>query len=183
MKKKSTTTLYVKIGPKGKRDPNSAYWTVPYTRAKGNIPIRIEPTKELIKTSKRGLPFECVLAMGIAAAVKANPKTFPHDFKFAYVNPTTIYIVDTFKGGQPGHAWRYEHSFGKMAKTFDTITEDEFVKKFEGKGFILNLRKGRKYRGGESKIGGNGTGGTRSHRLSRGALGRAQAAGLLPATL
>ena len=183
MKKKSTTTLYVKIGPKGKRDPESVYWTVPYSRGKGRVPVRIDHTKELIQTAKRGLPFECVIALGLNKFVKANPKTFPHGFKFAYVNPSTIYIVDEYKGGQPSHAWRYEHSFGKLAKTFDKITEEEFLKVYEGKGFILNLRPGRKYRGGESKVGGNGTGGTRSHRLSRGALGRAQAAGLLPATL
>ena len=159
------------------------YWTVPYSNAARPVAANILLTKAAAKVSKRGIPFECVLANGILAHAALNPTAFPHKVLYAYVERSQLFIVDRFSNGQPSHAWRYMHSFTKLTKAFDKMNGEEFTKKYDGFGFVLNMRPGRKPRDGVSNIGGNGTGGTRSSTVSRGAMERAMAAGLIPANM
>lgn len=156
------------------------YWRVPYHNGRGPILIPIGLNRATIRRCRRGIPFECVLADGIVAYAREHPEAFPHPVLYAYVERTAIYLVDRFKDGQPGHGVRYGHSFTKLTEYFDKISEKQFVNEYDGHGFTLTLLSGRKFRGGEATTGGNGTGGSRSHIVSRGAMARAQAAGLIP---
>lgn len=174
--KKRTVKLYTDVVRK-------FYWKVPFADGAKVIPVNILMTKPSLTRTRRGVPFECVLATGIEDFAKRNPERFPHEVKFAYVTRSAVYLVDKFKDGQPSHAVRYMHSFTRLTQSFDRMTEEAFAKKYDGYGFVLNLLPGRKYRGGESRVGGNGSGGSRSHKISRGAMERAKAAGLLPHTL
>jgi len=155
---------------------------MPFSDGLRGIPVRINITKELLSTTRKASPFECVLARGITAYAKANPDLFPHKVLYVYVTRSAAYLVDKKKNGQMSHAIRYMHGFARMTETFDSITKDQFIKRFDGHGFVLKLRPGRKYRAGESHLGGNGTGGSRSIKISRGAEARARAAGLIPST-
>jgi hypothetical protein len=153
---------------------------VQFSNGINRIPVTILMTTTSLTKNKRGFPFECVLAHGVEDFAKEHPDAFPHKVMYVYVTKSSIYIVDRFKDGQPSHAMRYQHSFAKMVGTFDRMTKERFIEKYDGIGFTLTLCPGRKYRKGESTIGGNGSGGSRSHKISRGAMERAQAAGLIP---
>ena len=166
----------------GTIDQKRSRWnTVWFSDGKDRIEVPIQMNGEFLDKVKRGSTYECVLAKGTMAWAKANPDLLPHDFIYVYVTRSAIYVVDEYKSGQPFHAYRYMHGFSHMTKTFDTITTAQFKKRFEGEGFTLVLKPGRKYRAGESTVGGNGKGGSRAHTVTRGALERAIAAGLIPA--
>lgn len=156
------------------------YWKVQYSDGVDKILVDILMSTMTLTKNKRGFPFECVIAHGIEDYAKAHPECFPHPVLFAYVTKTAVYIVDRFKNGQPFHAWRYAHTFARMVNAFDRMTKEKFVERYNGTGFTLALSPGRKSRAGESHVGGNGEGGSRSHKISRGAMERAQAAGLIP---
>lgn len=158
------------------------YWKVAFDDGVEHIDIEILMTKDSLAKNRRGVPFECVLATGTEEFAKANPKAFPHPVLNAYVTRSAIYLIDKYKDGQPYHAYRYMHGFTKWTQTFDSMTKEEFAKKYDGVGFVYSIHPGRKFRQGESNIGGNGSGGSRSHKVGRGALERAKAAGLVPQT-
>jgi hypothetical protein len=177
--------LYNKIVLKadGGIDQKKSQWdTVRFTDGKAHHQVPITMTEDFLDGTKRGSTYECVLAKGVGTWAKDNPELLPHDCLYAYVTRTAVYIVNENKNGRPHHAYRYMHGFSKMTKTFDTITKAQFKKLYEGQGFVLTLKPGRKYRAGESNVGGNGKGGTRSHTYSRGAYGRAVDAGLIAPT-
>ena len=156
------------------------YDKVPFADGDRHVDVRIMITKDSVDTTKRGSPFECVLARGIMAYVEQHPDAVPHAVLYAYVTRSAVYLVDKKKDGKISHAVRYMHGFSKMTEAFDMISREQFLKRFDGHGFVLKLRPGRKYRTGESAEGGNGTGGSRSIKVSRGAEARARAAGLIP---
>lgn len=182
-RKPRTTRLYTDLVllPNGKIDQKRSSWdTVVFSDGTRHVSVPIGMTTGTIKVAQRGMPYECVLANDIRVFAKANPDAFPHPVIYVYVTRTAVYIADKKKDGRLSHAVRYMHAFSSMTKTFDTITKRQFIRRFAGQGFTLTLKPGRKYRGGESKVGGNGKGGSRSHTMSRGAKGRAIAAGLIP---
>jgi hypothetical protein len=161
------------------------FWRVKFADAKRPVEVPIHLSRELIKRSKRGIVWECVLADGIKDFALANPTAFPHPVKHVYVIRGVIYVVDKIDG-VPTHAVRYFHDFGSLTYAFDKISKERFTKQFGDRGFLLRMRPAVK-RGGDELHGARETrdrqkaAGTPS--LSRGALGRAQAAGLeLPAT-
>jgi len=165
----------------GTIDRKRSSWNkVRFSDGRQHLQVPISMSGKFLDTTKKGSTYECVLANGTMEWAKANPELLPHEFIYVYVTRSALYVVDKKKDGQPSHSYRYMHGFSTMTKTFDTITKAQFKKRFEGKGFILTLKPGRKYRQGESRVGGNGKGGTRSHKVSRGALARAVAAGLIP---
>jgi hypothetical protein len=167
----------------GSIDQNRSRWdTVRFSDGKGRHDVPISMTEEFLNGVKRGSTYECVLAKGTMSWAVANPTLLPHDCLYVYVTRTALYIVDAYKNGKPFHSYRYMHGFSQMTETFDTITKAQFKKRFEGQGFILTLKPGRKYRAGESNVGGNGKGGTRTHTYMRGAKARAIAAGLIAPT-
>jgi hypothetical protein len=165
----------------GTIDQKKSRWDkVKYSDGRVIIQVPISMTKDFLDGVKRGSTYECVLARGIKAWAKANPDELPHPFEYVEVTRTAIYVVDAYRNGRPSHAVRYMHGFSSMTKTFDVITKAQFKKRFEGHGFTLTLKPGRKYRAGESKDGGNGKGGSRTHKVSaRGARLRAEDAGLI----
>lgn len=165
----------------GSIDQKRSSWNmVRFSDGVKRLEVPITMSAAFLDKVKRGSTYECVLANGVRGWAKANPDLLPHDFLYPYVTRTAIYVVDKKKNGVPSHAFRYMHGFSHMTKTFDTITKAQFKKQFTGDGFVLVMKPGRKYRAGESKVGGNGKGGTRSHIVSRGAKERARAAGLIP---
>lgn len=174
-KKPRTVRLYTSYAKK-------LYDTVKFSDGDRHIDVRVLLDKDLIESTNRGAPFECVLAYGTTAFAKAHPDAFPHPVIYVYVTRSAVYVVDKKKDGKISHAVRYMHRFSKMTETFDTITKQQFIRRFDGHGFVLKLSPGRKYRAGESRVGGNGTGGSRSIKVSRGAEARARAAGLIPST-
>lgn len=181
-KKVRTTRMYsdVILTADGAIDQKKSRWdTVRFSDGKVRLEVPIHMTRNFLATVRRGSTYECVLAKGIMQWAKANPDLLPHLFMYVYVTRTAIYVVDEFRNGKPFHAVRYMHSFSHMTKTFDTITKVQFNKQFGDEGFTLVMKPGRKYREGESKVGGNGKGGTRSNIVSRGAKERALAARLI----
>lgn len=171
-KKLRKTKLYIKY-------PHQYDW-VEYSDGTRLIPVNIMMQADLLSTTTRGVPYECVIARGVMAFAKAHPEFFGHKVLYVYVNKTSVYIVDVFKHGRPSHAWRYQHTFSSLTKTFDKITPEAFLARYDGVGFNLKLKPARAFRQGEAKVGGNGTGGSRSNKASRGALARAIEAGLVP---
>jgi hypothetical protein len=174
-KKKRYVRLYTDV-------IRNRYWKVEFSDGAKTIPVSILMTTTSLACNKRGDPFECVLAHGIEDFVKLQPEKFPHPVLYAYVTRSAVYLIDRIKDGQPSHAVRYMHGFSKWTETFDMMTKAQFAAKYDGVGFVMNLSPGRKYRQGESTEGGNGTGGSRSHKVHRGAMERAIAAGFVPQT-
>jgi len=167
----------------GSIDQKRSRWdTVRFSDGKGEYPVPITMSGKFLDATKRGSTYECVLANGTRDWARANPDVLPHDCLYVYVTRTALYIVDEYKNGKAFHSYRYMHGFSQMTKTFDQITKAQFKKRFEGHGFTLILKPGRKYRAGESNVGGNGKGGTRAHTHMRGAKARAIAAGLIAPT-
>jgi hypothetical protein len=162
------------------------YWKVSFSDGLKQIPVDIMMTEMSIVKDRRGIPFECVIAHGVEKFAKDHPDHFPHEVLHVYVTRTAVYIVDRYKDGQPSHAVRYMHSFSRWTHTFDKMTKAQFIAKYDGVGFRLNLNPGRVHRGGEATTGGNSNGarsrsdGSRSLIVCRGALKRAQDAGLVP---
>lgn len=156
------------------------YWAILYSDGMGPIPVPVKLLRQTILRCKPGMPFECVLADAILVYLQAHPDVFPHPVLYVYVEKGAVYVVTKLKDGQPRYAVRFEHSFGHLANTFDVIGKEQFAKKFDGHGFTLNMLSARKSRAGESRDGGNGSGGKRSAIVSRGAMARARAAGLIP---
>ena len=168
----------------GSIDQKRSRWdTVRFSDGKGHYDVPIMMTGQFLNKTKRGSTYECVLAKGTEAWAKSGNSPLPHDCEYVYVTRSALYIVDEYKNGKPFHAFRYMHGFSKMTETFDMITKVQFKKRFEGHGFTLVLRPGRKYRGGESNVGGDGKGGSRSITYNRGAKARAIAAGLIAPTV
>jgi hypothetical protein len=183
---KKSKLRYVRLYTDVVRD---RYWKVSFSDGTKKIPVDILMTENSIGKNQRGIPFECVLAHGIEKFAKDHPGHFPHPVLHVYVTRSAVYIIDRFKDGQPSHAVRYMHAFARWTRTFDKMTKAQFLAKYDGVGFRLNLNPGRVYRVGEATTGGNGNGrrsindGSRSFlKVCRGALKRAQDAGLVPRT-
>lgn len=153
---------------------------IEYSDGKHTIPMNIMMTGDLIDTTARGIPYECIISKGIQAFANANPMVFPHKVLYVYVIKCTVYIVDEIKKGKISHAWRYQHSFSGLAKTFDKISAKAFKERYDGVGFNLRLRPPPPPQTGRPPGRPKGSSGTHSHIISRGALGRAQDAGLVP---
>lgn len=168
---------YVKLHTNVKK---GLYEKVPFSDGEELIPVTIKMTKPSLADCNRGQPFECVISKGVMTFADANPEAFPHPVLYVYTTKTATYIVDDIKNGKMSHARRYMHGFSKFVDTFDKITPEKFAARYDGVGLNLNLRPGRKYRKGESTEGGNGSGGSRSHKMARGAMERAIAAGIIP---
>jgi hypothetical protein len=160
------------------------FWSVPLSVGTANVSLPVSISS--LRRAERGYPWSCWAAEAIKAHVKANPKGsangFPHDFIDVYVIASALFIIDKRYGATPTHAVKYKHNFGPIIKKFDSMSKAEFLKEINGerKELVLHIKPGRKYRGGESQIGGNGGGGSRSIIVSRGARRRAEAAKLLP---
>lgn len=171
-KRKSTTRLYLDVARK-------TYWTVPFSLAKTTIEVPVKVAQ--LKRAKKGYPWACWLAEAIKEHAAAHPREFPHPVKYAHVLPSVAWIVDRVRG-TPTHAVKYKHNMGPVITKFDTMPKAAFMRLMNGDGdLVLKLKPGRKYRGGETPKGGNGSGGSRSITVARGAKRRAIAAGLIPA--
>jgi hypothetical protein len=179
-KRKRTVRLYTDVN-------RNLFWTVPFVDAQQVVETPILFSKGLVCKANRGICYECVLARGIQDYADGNPGHFPHDVLHVYVQRSAIYIIDKYakdRGGAPAHAVRYFHSFGSITHSFDKITKRQFLQQFNGHGFILRLRPAKRGgpKGTERDIGRSRPGKIGVQTMSRGALGRAQEAGLTPLT-
>lgn len=147
------------------------------------IEIPILLAAEFIRLTKRGSPWECVLAEAIKAYAKSNPEAFPHEVRYVHVIGTTLYIVTGFQDRYGHHpAMRYSHNFTKMLRKFDEFDRKKFKAAFEGKTVVAKL--------GPPRINTPGVSGRVDYRerhdvqpkprLSHGALRRAIDAHLVP---
>lgn len=154
------------------------YWDVPLSV--GTQTIHVPVLTSALRGAQRGYPWACWLAEAIMAYAKKHPEEFPHSVLYAYVIASAIFLIDKISG-QPAHAFKYKHNFGPYISKFDTMNRRSFLRFVNGnKELTLAIKPGRKRRIGETRIGGNGTGGGRTMTVSHGAKRRAIAAGLIP---
>lgn len=154
------------------------YWTVPATLAKKDVVMRGTMADAL--AGEPGLTIGCHLSN----VAKNNRNAFPHNFLMAAFIKSRAAVVDKVAGGKPAHCWLYEHSAGDWVDLNDEDKSKNIVKlhpELEGKEFVLRAPRKRAPGSG----GGNKTalqpkrGANEAFRLARGALGRAEKAGLI----
>jgi len=181
-KKRKLVRLYVDAqeDPDGTRPCVWAEWTT--TKTDVQIPINL--AESFIRSSERGVPWECLLA----EAIKQGKTRFPHSVIYPHVIGTIVYIV-TRRPSRPGQfhrAIRFEHNFTKTLRKFDTYSTDQFVAEFGDRAVEVRLTEPRKHgqpgvRGVADPTGaGNGPAAHSTSQTSRGSLRRAIAAGLMP---
>jgi hypothetical protein len=158
------------------------------SEAKQNVTLR-----GTIADAMAGLPgqsFGCHLS---DTAVR-NRKLFPHDVVLAaFYKSQAIIIDEIYSGGRraqaQAHGWLYEHSAGQWVDLNDEDKDKNFVKEhpeLEGKEFTLRVPRKRVPNGGG---GGNRTalqpkrGSKEGFKLARGAMRRAEKAGLIDSGL
>ena len=177
-KRRKRATIRIHYGV-SKYDINKEfYWTVPVTNAKHDVVTRGTMADAL--SGEPGLTIGCHLSN----VAMTSRKAFPHDVIMAAFTKSRAAIIDKIAGGKPAHCWLYEHSAGSWVDLNDEDHDKNFVKKhpeLEGKEFVLRAPKKRPAGAG----GGRTTalqpkrGSGEAFRLARGALRRAEKAGLI----
>jgi hypothetical protein len=163
----------------------SAWVFATFSNARSGVEIHMTLDRHFVGESRRGLPWECLLAKAINRAAINDPKLFPHPVKNAYVIGTTCYIIDWHpkRGNQVTHCVKYQHNFTPKLRKFDTWTKARFVAHFGDEGCTVRLRPPRtdpRRVHGERNATPSREDGSRSSRKLRGAERRAHDAGLVP---
>lgn len=117
-----------------------------------------------------------------------NQSAFPHPVHMAAFTRSSALVVDKITDGRPSHAVRYRHQYAALVDLNDTDHGKSYLKKHPEvaeREFILRKPVAHK----SAPVGSGGKNDTRrshstgGHRVPRGALRRAQAAGLITADL
>ena len=158
-----------------------------FTNGKARVTFPLHFEDELIRISRRGAPWQCVLANGIMQAAQKNRSLFPHPVRHVYVIGTSLYVM-THKARRfdaKNHCVRYTHNFTTRLREFDRFSKTSFAEKFGDEGVEINLRPPPRN--------GNGVSGSKprsastnkdsnkksSRRVLEGAYRRARDAGLI----
>jgi hypothetical protein len=156
------------------------YWDVPTMIGTATIP-NIPLTIAALRRAKRGYPWSCWAAEATQNYASAHPRAFPHPVLYVYVTKSAVFIFIKMRGAVPTLAVKYRHNLGQIPDRFDSMSRARFIREVkDNEDFIMNIQPGRPRRIGESRDGGEGGGGSRSKRVSKGARRRAELAGLIP---
>src|SRR4030095_1117166 len=154
------------------------YWWVKVKNATTSVKLKGSLAHALL--GYPGMTVACHLAN--CSTDKINKSAFPHPCHLASFNPTTAFIVTKFKDGAAVEAVRYLHSYRYLVELNDKKINNDFIKEHPDlaeRSFILRPYKKQPRRGGTH----TGTHEARpkiAHLINhRGALGRAQLAGLI----
>lgn len=179
MPKMKTVRLYTK-------DDLSGWVFAEYIDARSNIEFSVTLDRHFVRTSRRGLPWECLLARAIVRAAAVDQTLFSHPVLHAYVIGGTVYVIDRYpqRGNQIVHTVRYTHNFTKRLRKFDKFSKRTFIKHFGDEGCVVRLRVPPKYDQSVAARGKRPSGkpdsfGLRTKRVLDGAERRARDAGLI----
>jgi hypothetical protein len=172
-KKVRTVKLYTK-------DDLSGWVYAEYVDARMDVDFNVTLDRHFVRTSQRGLPWECLLAKAIVRAALTDPTLFPHPALHAYVIGGTVYVIDRYpqRGNQIVHTVRYVHNFTKRLRKFDNFSKRTFIKHFGDEGCVVRLRPPVE----RDQSGSRPTGprdGSRTKKVLNGAERRARDAGLV----
>jgi hypothetical protein len=171
----ATARIYYGINADGEH----LYWTVAVTDARRDVTIN--GTLADAMAGRPGTTIGCHLSK----CTMRNAPAFPHAVKFASFTKTTALIVDRISKGTPVHAVRYGHSCGHLVDLNDKDASKGFVRahpELVERTFVLRMPKKRRVAGSHGGTGEHAVGEKRS-MVARGALRRAQEAGLITADL
>jgi hypothetical protein len=176
VKKRATVRIYYGVNKYNVKD--CFYWTVPVTLAKQDVIMRGTMADAL--SGEPGVTIGCHLSN----VALTSRRIFPHAVILPVFTKSRAVIVDKIAGGKPAHCWLYEHSAGHWVDLNDEDSSKEIVKlhpELEGKEFVLHApRKRAAGSGGGGKTALQpARGSNEAFKLARGALGRAEKAGLL----
>ena len=130
-------------------DDCSQHVWVQYTDAKRGVDFNLPFDNILLKRSRRGVPWKCLLSYGVRLVARQNPELFPHPVEGAYAEGSTLYvIVRRSPKNARAHplAVRYGHNFTKTLRQFDQITKAQFIELFGEAGCEIRLKVPRKAR-------------------------------------
>jgi hypothetical protein len=125
------------------RDDCKTWQFAEYVNARTGVEFPVNLDRHFIGTSKRGLPWECLLSKAIQKAHEGDWDMFPHPVIHpAYVIGTHVYIITAYpkRGNQLPQTVRYEHNFTRTLRKFDKFTKRTFLKHFGDTGCIVKLR-------------------------------------------
>lgn len=159
------------------------FWRVRVTDAKG--PVQMPGTLVDALTGKAGATIGCHLSN----CAKRNAEVFPHPVKFASFIKSTAYIVTKIKNGQATDAVRYRHSYSELVDLNDSDKNRRKVRDnplLAERTFTLyppQAARPHRHHGYRPPEAHEGTTGELRAVVPRGALARAQRAGLINAAL
>jgi hypothetical protein len=128
------------------RDDCKTWQFAEYVNARSGVEFAVTLDRHFIGTSKRGLPWECLLSKAIERAHTENPGLFDHPVIHpAYVIGMQVYIITAYpkRGNQLPQTVRYDHNFTAKLRKFDKFTKRTFIKHFGDEGCIVRLRPPR----------------------------------------
>jgi hypothetical protein len=177
VKSRKTARIYY-----GVSDGEELFWRVTVEDAKNVVKMPGSLIDAL--SGKAGATIGCHLSN----CAQRNANVFPHAVKMASFTKSTALIITAIKNGQPAHAVRYRHEYSELVDLNDTDKNRRKVKanpKLAERTFTLyppqvprSARPGQSRPGGPSLV----TGEKRAV-VPRGALARAQRAGLINAAI
>jgi hypothetical protein len=173
MARKQTVRLYLD-------DNRKTFLRVPFSNAKKPVEIPVKLAAAFVDQTRRGVPWECIVAEAIKAHVNGDGFSHKAIPEFAYVVGSAAYVVDRvskYNGNLPTHVVRYKHNFGGTLRKFDRYSKSKFFNEFGQSEVTIRLSVPRKhgepgYRGTLGRTGVRNNGG-----VLRGAHRRAVDAG------
>ena len=129
-------------------DDCSEHQWVQYTDARRSVDFPLPYDEVLLKRSRRGVPWKCVLAYGTRYAAMHDPGLFNHPVLQAYVIGSSIYLFVRTSPKNPREyplAIRYRHNFTRTLRSFDNLTKQQFMEMFGDKGCEIRLRPPVRY--------------------------------------
>jgi hypothetical protein len=154
------------------------FWTVKVVDA--TKPVTINGSVMDAMKGKPGQTIGCHLSN----CALRNQNAFPHPVHFAAFTKRSVLVVDKITDGRPSHAIRYHHKYGELVNLNDTDHAKKVIKdhpELADRKFVLNKPSKNPARPGSDRKG--SASGTKRAMIPKGALGRAQAAGLITADL
>jgi hypothetical protein len=96
-----------------------------------------------VNSSRRGVPWKCLLSRGTVAVAAKQPSLFPHPVKFAYTEGTNIFVLTHLSPKNSNRyplAVQYRHNFTKTLRVFDVLSKEQFKQQFSGKPVQIRLK-------------------------------------------
>jgi hypothetical protein len=177
-KRKGRRPSFVRLyyGPEGHE--RELWWTIEVRDATRAVKINGKLIHAI--DGQPGSTIGC--AMSNTATDPDNVDAFPHPVLLAAFTRSRAIIVDTVRGGSPRTGVRYRHYYGDLIDLNDTQELEKIAEKDPSvveREFILSIPKKRSAKSLKSGPGLKKTGITTKAFIPRGALRRAQKAGLI----
>lgn len=156
------------------------YWTVKVSDARQPVVI-----KGTVADALRGTPGETI-GCHLSNCALRNSKAFPHPVELVAFTKTAAYAVDRFSNGQAVHAVRYKHDYKDWVELNDKDKGKTVIREhpeWAEREFVLKVPRRHPSMAGSGRRGTDRDTGTRKPYVPKGALARAQAAGLVTASL